>query len=220
MDHEHHHHHDHEPAYDVSTPGHHGDHHHHDVHGGHHQHSASHHQAYFNSDFNVIVLFENWVLDSKANVFLACLATCLLAVGYQGTKWLRQYLHSHYRDKIHSIKSKEHLIQTFMYAAEFLVSYVLMLVVMTYNIWIFIVAIVGTAVGYFLIAWHQKQPRACGGDECAEDCPNVVGARLSSYDQKPLEQELLPLSGRVIEVCEGCENKFDNFECKETDILT
>ena len=35
-----------------------------------------------------------------SDVFLACLATCLLAVGYQGTKWLRQYLHSHYRDKM------------------------------------------------------------------------------------------------------------------------
>ena len=120
----------------------------------------------------------------------------------------------------HSIKSKEHVVQTFMYAAEFLVSYILMLIVMTYNIWIFIICIIGTGVGYFFIAWHQQpQQQACGGDRCANDCPNVVGERLSTYDQKPLDQELLPLSSRV-EVCHGCENKFSAYECKETDILT
>ena len=133
---------------------------------------------------------------------------------------MSQHLAFHFTPSFsHSIKSKEHLLQAFMYAAEFLVAYLLMLIVMTYNIWIFIVCILGTGIGYFLIGWHQQGPRACGGDECAEDCPNVVGARLSSYEKKPLEQELLPLSGRTIEVCEGCENS-SGFECRETDILT
>lgn len=183
------------PTYHVTTE------HSHD-HSGHFGHSSHAHQAFFNIGMNATVLFENWVLDTTGSIFLACLCTFVLAIGYQGTKWFRQYLHVHYRyhGKIHSIKSKEHMIQTVLYITEFLVSYVLMLIVMTYNVWVFIVTILGIALGYFLLAWHKEfKPK------CAISYSVPVEEVNISCQQNESSQELLPLSTPSA-ACKGCDS--------------
>lgn len=190
------------------------------VHVGHESHDSHsmhvRHQIYFNTELGARVLFEQWVLNSKGNIFLACLCTFVLAMGYQATKWFRQYMHIHYRDKIHSIKSREHLLQTILYIAEFLVSYILMLVVMTYNIWVFVVTIIGIAFGYFLLAWHKEfKPK------CAPECSNRIQDVDIVIECRQLTQELMPLSCSQ-DACKGCNlDPLDNVEeAKETDILT
>lgn len=179
------------------------------IHSDHHDH----HQMYFNTAYNVTVIFQQLVMDSKSTVFLVCLCTFILAVGYQGTKWLRQYLHANYRGRIHSIKSREHLMQTVLYGMEFFVSYLLMLIVMTYNAWVFAVTILGIGFGYFLIGWHRKY-----GGSCPVDCPNVT-----DYSKDVLPQELVPLDDGNAEGdtgCEGCGEMYGENASKETDGLT
>ena len=44
--------------------------------------------------------------------------------------------------------SKSHILQTFMFVVEFVIGYLLMLTVMTYNAWLFLSVIVGSAIGY------------------------------------------------------------------------
>lgn len=178
-------------AYHVPGDQSHNLHSHHSLHG---------HQAFFNSGLNATVLFENWILDTKGSIFLACLCTFILAIGYQGTKWFRQYLHVHYKGKIHSIKSKEHLLQTVLYVTEFLVSYILMLIVMTYNVWVFIVTILGIALGYFLLAWHKEfKPVPI----CPEDCEVVVNLKNTDDDPNSVSQELMPLGKTT--ACSNCD---------------
>ena len=43
-----------------------------------------------------------------------------------------------------------HLKKTFLYMVQFLVGYFLMLVAMTYNVWLFLAVIIGCGIGYFL----------------------------------------------------------------------
>ncbi|XP_052775292.1 high affinity copper uptake protein 1-like [Mya arenaria] len=178
-------------------------------HAGHVDHSlhADHHLAYFTTKINATMLFEQWVLNSPGNVFLACLCTFILAIGYQGTKWFRQYLHVHwhYKGKIHTIQSKEHLLQTVLYVTEFLVSYLLMLIVMTYNVWVFLVTIIGITLGYFLLAWH-KEFNPMSAAQCAETCPNRLDSKNMKYKRNPSSQELMPLDrGTDLgAACAGC----------------
>lgn len=46
----------------------------------------------------------------------------------------------------------DHLKKTCLYLVQFLVGYFLMLVAMTYNIWLFLAVIIGCGLGHFLVA--------------------------------------------------------------------
>jgi len=44
-----------------------------------------------------------------------------------------------------------HLKETLLYIVQFIVGYFLMLVAMTYNVWLFLAVVAGCGIGYFLI---------------------------------------------------------------------
>ncbi len=48
-----------------------------------------------------------------------------------------------------------HVVQSLLHVIQVSVSYLLMLVVMTYNGWLFISVATGAGVGYFLFAWKR-----------------------------------------------------------------
>jgi copper transporter 1 len=58
-----------------------------------------------------------------------------------------------------------HGIQTFLQIIQVLISYFLMLVFMTYNVWLCVALVIGTGLGYFLYGWRTN----CVVDAC-ETC--------------------------------------------------
>lgn len=52
--------------------------------------------------------------------------------------------------------SKAHSWQTLLHGIQVFVSYMLMLVFMTYNIWLCLAVVLGSAVGYFLFGWRES----------------------------------------------------------------
>lgn len=53
--------------------------------------------------------------------------------------------------------SASHYVQTLLHLVQLVLSYFLMLIVMTFNVWLFISVVLGCAVGYFFFGW-QKGP--------------------------------------------------------------
>ncbi|KAK5650343.1 hypothetical protein RI129_001372 [Pyrocoelia pectoralis] len=49
-----------------------------------------------------------------------------------------------------------HFFQTFLHIIQITLSYFLMLIFMTYNVWLCIAVVVGAAVGYFLFGWKKS----------------------------------------------------------------
>ena len=45
-----------------------------------------------------------------------------------------------------------HIIQTLLHMLQMTISYLLMLIAMTYNVWLFIAVVLGAGAGYFLFA--------------------------------------------------------------------
>ncbi|KAK3597589.1 hypothetical protein CHS0354_030129 [Potamilus streckersoni] len=190
-------------------------------------HSARHHDEharFFHSELNSTILFPTWVLETRAGVFVTCLGMFVLAVCYQGTKWFREYLHLNFRDKRPTMKSKEHVLQMLLYVAEFLLSYISMLIIMSYNVWIFSIAILSFGVGYFFFGWYKvhiiKIRSRCDNEVCTS---NDSSGFKSSHCLEPKQgtvQELCPLnrdeSNCDPNQCEGCDFDYT----KETDILT
>ncbi|XP_075249631.1 protein SLC31A2-like isoform X2 [Convolutriloba macropyga] len=61
------------------------------------------------------------------------------------------------------ILSVEHLTQTLLHFLQMTLGYLLMLVVMTFNVWLFIAVILGYTVGFFLFGWW------CASDQSKHD---------------------------------------------------
>lgn len=55
-----------------------------------------------------------------------------------------------------SMLSMAHGWQTLLHGLQVLVSYVLMLVFMTYNTWLCAAVVLGSATGYFLFGWRES----------------------------------------------------------------
>ncbi|CAL1541155.1 unnamed protein product [Lymnaea stagnalis] len=49
-----------------------------------------------------------------------------------------------------------HFLQTALHLLQVFISYCLMLVVMTFNVWLLLAVIVGAAVGYFFFGWMRR----------------------------------------------------------------
>ncbi|GLV43760.1 Copper transporter 1A [Carabus blaptoides fortunei] len=54
-----------------------------------------------------------------------------------------------------SMFSWMHALQTFLHVVQMVLSYFLMLIFMTYNVWLCLAMVVGTAVTYFLFGWKK-----------------------------------------------------------------
>ncbi|XP_061386699.1 high affinity copper uptake protein 1 [Musca vetustissima] len=52
--------------------------------------------------------------------------------------------------------SLNHFIQTGLHMIQVTVSFLLMLIFMTYNVWLCLAVVVGAAVGYFLFCWKKS----------------------------------------------------------------
>lgn len=54
-----------------------------------------------------------------------------------------------------SMLSPWHHLQTLLHLVQLVLSYFLMLIVMTFNVWLFISVVLGCTVGYFLFGWQK-----------------------------------------------------------------
>ncbi|XP_074655100.1 high affinity copper uptake protein 1-like isoform X2 [Tubulanus polymorphus] len=61
-------------------------------------------------------------------------------------------LYSHYR---HKMISWPHILQTMLHILQIVISYFLMLIFMTYNVWLCIAVVLGAGTGYFLFGWKK-----------------------------------------------------------------
>lgn len=49
-----------------------------------------------------------------------------------------------------------HIYQTFLHIVQVTLSFLLMLIFMTYNVWLCSGVVIGAAVGYFLFGWRKS----------------------------------------------------------------
>ncbi|KAH8354175.1 hypothetical protein KR084_002598, partial [Drosophila pseudotakahashii] len=55
-----------------------------------------------------------------------------------------------------SMLSVNHLLQTLLHVLQVTLSFLLMLIFMTYNVWLCLMVVLGAAVGYFLFCWKKS----------------------------------------------------------------
>lgn len=127
---------------------------------------------------NVELLFSGLVIHSPGEMVGACIGVFLLAVLYEGLKIGRESLLRRSQVNVrynsmpvpgpdgtvltethktvgHRMLSASHFLQTVLHIIQVVVSYMLMLVFMTYNAYLCIAVAAGAGMGYFLFSWRK-----------------------------------------------------------------
>uniref|UniRef100_A0A914DYR1 Copper transport protein n=1 Tax=Acrobeloides nanus TaxID=290746 RepID=A0A914DYR1_9BILA len=114
---------------------------------------------FFHTSIGETVLFDFWTVNSVEDMILSCAVVFLMGLCFEGIKFLRwrvgvskaltppTSMTMRYVDKL---RSSHHLIQTFLFGIQIVVSYLLMLVFMTFSIWLGLAISLGIAFGYYL----------------------------------------------------------------------
>jgi len=137
-------------------------------------------QMWFTTDVKCTILFEQWKTTSVGSMIGSCVGILAMAILYEGLKYFRERLHRRSYVAINfskvstpgangaevnqtktsvscmqSMCSGSHFIQTLLHCIQLALSYLLMLIVMTYNVWPCLAVVLGCTIGYFLFGWQK-----------------------------------------------------------------
>ncbi|XP_015523583.1 high affinity copper uptake protein 1 [Neodiprion pinetum] len=123
------------------------------------------HSMSFHFGVEETILFDGWVTSNWQGIVGSVVGITLLAAIYEGLKNYRDYLfvnasalhqgNGKCPPKQPSMSSGIHLFQTILHMIQIIVGYFLMLIFMTYNVWLCIAVTVGGGFGYWLFAWRK-----------------------------------------------------------------
>lgn len=126
------------------------------------------HNNIFNTDTNMVLLVNIWKINSTKALVFACVIVGVLALLYQGIKFLLNYMEcedicaqfcNRYRRRF---CTGRHLLETLLHMVKVAGGYLLMLLVMSYNTWIFIAVVSGLTLGFFCYGWSIQDMPATG----------------------------------------------------------
>ncbi|OXA48365.1 protein P80 [Folsomia candida] len=122
---------------------------------------------WFHTGTDETVLFKFWKTEKTGWFVLSLVIIFAMAFSYEGLKHWRDVL---FRKHAHSSKSASiltgfHIAQTCLHIAQFVLSYFLMLIFMTYNVWLAMAVTLGAGAGYFCFGWNSMS--ADRSDHCS-----------------------------------------------------
>ncbi|XP_076182919.1 protein SLC31A2 [Ptiloglossa arizonensis] len=111
------------------------------------------------------ILFDKWYVVDWQGLGSSMIGIVLLTSIYEGLKSYREHLYVHtprlWRNKERKsrtalLSSKIHLLQTLIHVIQLIIGYFLMLIFMTYNVWLCLAIALGAALGYWLFSWEKS----------------------------------------------------------------
>jgi len=134
---------------------------------------------YFHFDVSAYILFEFWKTEEVGGLIGSMIAIFFLAFLYEALKFYREHLYRHSFRTIQyntvtvpvenggSVKETQktvqvkmlstmHAWQTVLHVVQVIISYFLMLIFMTYNVWLCLAVTLGAGSGYFFFGWKKS----------------------------------------------------------------
>lgn len=131
-----------------------------------------------------MILFDGWMANTVGKFVGSAIAIFIFSFLYEGLKYVRETIYLRGVKKsackkcrasgtptesgtpltgndekrlAEYLKDKFHIIQTLLHLIQVSVSYLLMLIVMTYNVWLCLAVVLGAACGYYLFGWIRSR---------------------------------------------------------------
>ncbi|KAJ6648892.1 High affinity copper uptake protein 1 [Pseudolycoriella hygida] len=133
---------------------------------------------FFHFGYTEVILIEQWSINSVFGLLASMLAIIIMGALYEGLKYYREYLfwktYNSLQYRAVSVPDKPvvnedtsrvvqptmlsamHVYQTLLHILQVTVSFLLMLIFMTYNVWLCLAVVIGAAGGYFLFGWRKS----------------------------------------------------------------
>ncbi|XP_022653963.1 high affinity copper uptake protein 1-like isoform X2 [Varroa destructor] len=124
------------------------------------------HMAFYAST-NSTILFSDWKITNARQMVGACVGVFVMAMLFEALRTFRERLRSRSRgDSKTSLISQSrqwtsalmdpsHLVQTMLYGFQITLGYLLMLIFMTYNVYICLAVVSGATLGFWLFSWRK-----------------------------------------------------------------
>ncbi|XP_066999158.2 high affinity copper uptake protein 1 isoform X2 [Anabrus simplex] len=132
----------------------------------------------FHTGYCENVLFDSWKVTTVGGLIGSMIGIFILATLYEGLKYYREYLFWKTYNSLQyrsvsmpaekgvvaednrivqpSMCSWMHGFQTGLHLVQIVLSYFLMLIFMTYNVWLCLAVVLGAGTGYFLFGWKKS----------------------------------------------------------------
>jgi copper transporter 1 len=130
-----------------------------------------------------MILWKGWMANTMVKFVFSAIGIFLISLLYEGLKYFREiiYLKSTGKRSCRDCKNcnstesempladttekrlvdyltdNYHLIQTFLHLLQITVSYILMLIAMTFNLWLLLAIVLGAACGYYCFGWIRSR---------------------------------------------------------------
>jgi len=135
----------------------------------------------FHFGFKETILIDQWSTDSVTGFILSMILIAFMGTLYEGLKYYREYLFWKTYNSLQyravtlpekgavvgvstednarvqpSMWSTMHIFQTLLHLFQVTLSFLLMLIFMTYNVWLCLAVVFGASFGYFLFGWKKS----------------------------------------------------------------
>ncbi|GMT03490.1 hypothetical protein PENTCL1PPCAC_25664 [Pristionchus entomophagus] len=114
---------------------------------------------YFHTKVNDLVLFEGWKVEEPGVMALACALTFLLGVIFEFVKWAKKRVVASLKLRqnpsdsptpIQALFAAPHLVGTAFFVLQLSIGYLLMLIVMTFSVWLGVSVVAGATLGFIV----------------------------------------------------------------------
>ncbi|KAG7190511.1 hypothetical protein KM043_006612 [Ampulex compressa] len=123
------------------------------------------HSMAFHGGVSETILFNGWRVTDWEGMGWSMVGIILLTSIFEGLKGYRDHLFAHTsnfrmrkekKSRVALLFSEVHLLQVVLHVIQMIIGYFLMLIFMTYNVWLCVAMVLGTALGYFLFSWEKS----------------------------------------------------------------
>lgn len=117
----------------------------------------------FHGGVTETILFEGWKTTDWNGMSGSIIGIIILTTIFEGIKSYRDYLFKETattrqkakKTRTQMLFSFVHILQVILHVIQMIIGYFLMLIFMTYNVWLCIAMVIGTGLGYWLFAWDK-----------------------------------------------------------------
>ncbi|CAJ0946589.1 unnamed protein product, partial [Mesorhabditis belari] len=119
-------------------------------------HDGGHHmmKMWFHGGYEEVILFECWRVNSISGMLVSCAIILTMGIAYEALKWGRVHLQTRLAKSLTPIHRRSffQILLPCLYVIQLVLAYFLMLIAMTYNIFLTAAVILGGGIGHWVFA--------------------------------------------------------------------